>query len=727
MHRRVHLLTLQTLNTVVGMAILSSLLLFYSLGHLLSLQPGALAIPAQGPSGSVSDLTLSVLTDNDLTGKPNSKSSKAVLIESTHSYTDAPSACARISESLWSPTPDAPFSSGLKISLSYQNFLSKYPADQLFWAASPSCTAIDALGNSHSVSCHKRLPVLCTNTAPLSNGTFSDTSSPWQITRNLGSGQEIRGYRDQIGFRFFGIRYTPQPTRFAQSTVMKYTGGPEISGLSYPPICLQNMNNMGTLSGIEDCLFLNLWTPYLPGKAANTKNLKPVLLWIHGGGLVQGSANEAGSDGGMFASRGDVVFVAINYRLANLGWLGINNVTLPSGEGNGNYGLGDMQTALQWVKENIKYFGGDKNKVTIMGESGGAIAVRALVASKKSKGLISGAIIQSGAWGAPPELGEVEYISLQRSVATLAGDIVTGLGCGNLNIADKLACLRALPATQIGAGAYANYPLVDSRILSGSLSTTGKGPGYTVPVPILIGVVRDDFAPFNSALYGSTNTQDFFDLIGPLLLSEDVSHLASSPLFAAPPTVDAAEAAFNTSTRIMTDYCFTCLTWSTGYSLAKHNVVPSVYMYEFNRTYMFPFWSPPQCNPPPTAEKPLGDFSKEYYKCHAGELSYTFGTMGYMGMPDRDDGGDVLFMQWMVDLWASFVRTGDPNPDPAFLKARGYFGTIEKIKKEGGWKKAVGKKGANDVRVLQLEGAVMKGYTEVEQCAAMGFELEYYE
>ncbi|KAK6350431.1 hypothetical protein TWF718_003623 [Orbilia javanica] len=710
------------------MAIISTLLILFNLGQILSSSQGVLASPAQPLS--VSDLTLSILTDNDLIGKPNNTSSKAILIESTQSYTDAPLACAKISESLWSPTLQAPFSSGLKISLSYQTFLPKYSPSQLFWISSPSCTAIDALGKPHAVSCHKRLPVLCTNTAPLSDGTFTDnTSTQWHITRKIGTtGQEIRGYRDQIGFRFFGLRYTPQPERFSQSSVIKYTSGnPEISGLEYPPICLQNMNNMGTLYGVEDCLFLNLWTPYLPGKSASPKNLKPVLFWIHGGGLVQGSANEPPSDGGMFSSRGDVVFVAINYRLSNLGWLGINNITVPSGEGNGNYGLGDMQTALQWVKENIKYFGGDKDKVTIMGESGGAIAVRALLASKKSKGLISGAIIQSGAWGVPPEKAEAEYISLQKSVATAAGDIITSLGCGSLDVPSRLACLRALPTEKIGLSAYISYPLVDSRLLTGSLATTGKGPGYTVPVPILMGVVRDELTPFNSALYGTTNTQDYFDLVAPMFLSEDVSHLAHDPIFAAPPTVDAAEAAFNISTRIMTDYCFTCLTWSTGYSLAKHKVVPGVYMYEFNRTYMFPIWSPSQCNPPPSAEKPLGDYSREYYKCHSGELSYTFGTMGYMGMPDRDDGGDYVFMRWMVDLWAAFVRTGNPNPDKAFLKARGYLGTIDKIEKEGEWGRAAGKKGARDVRLMQLEGAAMRGYSEVEQCEAMGLGLEYYE
>ncbi|KAF3211045.1 hypothetical protein TWF679_006537 [Orbilia oligospora] len=729
MHRRVGLLTLQLSNTLISMAIISALIIAFNLSQVLSLSQGVLASPTQ-KAQSISDLTLSILTDNDLTGKHNNSSSKAVLIESTHSYTDAPGACAQISESLWSPTPQASFSSGLKISLSYQTFLSKYPSSQLFWIASPSCTAIDTLGHSHTVSCHKRLPVLCTNTAPLSNGTFTDNTSPqWHVTRKIGvNGPEIKGYRDQIGFRFFGLRYTPQPARFTQSSVIKYTSNdPEISGLNYPPICLQNMNNVGTLSGFEDCLFLNLWTPYLPGKSASPKNLKPVLFWIHGGGLTQGSANEPAADGGMFSSRGDVVFVAIHYRLGNLGWLGINNVTVPSGEGNGNYGLGDMQTALQWVKENIKYFGGDKNKVTIMGESGGAIAVRALLASKKSKGLVSGAIIQSGAWGAPPEKGEVEYISLQKSVATLAGDIVTRLGCGNLDISDKLACLRTLSTHRIGLGAYANYPLVDSRLLTGSLSTTGKGPGYTVPVPILLGIVRDDIGPFTSMLYGTTNIQDYFDMIGPLLLSEDVSHLAHNPIFSAPPTADAADAAFNISTRIMTDYCFTCLTWSTGYSLAKHKVVPSVYMYEFNRTYMLPFWSPLPCNPPQTPEKPLGDFSKEYYKCHTGELPYTFGTMGYMGMPDRDNGGDTVFMQWMLDLWASFVRTGNPNPNKGFLKARGYLNTISKVEEEGEWKKAVGNTGAKDVRLMQLEGAVMKGYSELEQCEAMGMELEYYD
>ncbi|KAK6506652.1 hypothetical protein TWF481_005111 [Arthrobotrys musiformis] len=692
-------------------------LFLYNFLQILSSPRGVLASP---PKIDIAGLTLSILTDNDLTG--NDTPNKALLIESPNPHSSAASLCAKLSESLWSP------SSNLKHPLSYQLFLSKFPSSQLFWIASSisKCTAINARGRVYdSIPCHTHLPVICTNTAPASNGTFTNTSPEWQVVRSLTPPRSnknvvIRGYRDLHSFRFLGIRYASPPERFAQSSVMRYNDRTEISGLQYPPICLQNM---GVLQGVEDCLFLNLWTPYLPSTSSRN-HLKPVVVWIHGGGLVQGSANEPPSDGGNFASRGDVVFVAINYRLGNLGWLPISPPT-KSGEGNGNYGLGDMQTALKWVEENIHSFGGDSSKVTIMGESGGAIAVRALLASQKSKGLISGAIIQSGAWGAPPEKAEVEYISLSKSLSTVSKSIIANLGCAN---SPKLRCMRSLPAKDIILNpTYVNYPLVDSRLLTGSLSATGKGPGYTLPVPILMGIVRDEIAPFNSALYGTTDPQDYLTTIGPLLLSENISHLLQNPIFSPPPIPNKAEAAFNISTRMMTDYTFTCLTFSTGYSLSKHNVVPAVYMYEFNRTYMFPVWSPEKCMPPASPQRPFGDCSKEYYKCHAGELAYTFGTMGYMGMPDRDEGGDTAFMQWMVDLWSSFVRTGDPNPKKEFLRARGYWGTIEKIEREGKWKKAVGRKGARDVRLLQLEGAVMRGYSEVEQCGAMGMGLEYYE
>jgi len=112
--------------------------------------------------------------------------------------------------------------------------------------------------------------------------------------------------RDHLSFRFLGIPYADPFKRFAYSK--PYSGSGTISALSFGSPCLQSD------SGSEDCLFLNIWTPYLPVDGSKSKSLKPVLFWIHGGGFTGGQASDGVYDGGNVVSRSDVVVVSINYR-----------------------------------------------------------------------------------------------------------------------------------------------------------------------------------------------------------------------------------------------------------------------------------------------------------------------------------------------------------------------------------------------------------------------------
>ena len=122
----------------------------------------------------------------------------------------------------------------------------------------------------------------------------------------------------------------------------------------------------------EDCLYLNIWTP------AQTPDARlPVFVWIHGGGRVAGSGCEVVCDGTGFASRKDVVVVTINYRLGFLGFFAHPDLTAEAGGTSGNYALYDMRKACQWVKQNIAQFGGDPDRITVAGQSGGAAGVQA--------------------------------------------------------------------------------------------------------------------------------------------------------------------------------------------------------------------------------------------------------------------------------------------------------------------------------------------------------------
>lgn len=137
----------------------------------------------------------------------------------------------------------------------------------------------------------------------------------------------------------------------------------------------------------ENCLSVNVWTP----AEAHRKKL-PVLVWIHGGGFTPGSDSVPVYDGSALARDG-VVVVSINYRLGALGTLGASEFR---DAGGGNFWLQDQIAGLQWVKRNISAFGGDPRRVTIAGQSAGAISVHALMLSPKAKGLFQQAIPQSG-------------------------------------------------------------------------------------------------------------------------------------------------------------------------------------------------------------------------------------------------------------------------------------------------------------------------------------------
>lgn len=139
----------------------------------------------------------------------------------------------------------------------------------------------------------------------------------------------------------------------------------------------------------EDCLYLNIWAP------AGMKDC-PVALWIHGGAFDHGFSSEMEFDGRKFAANG-VILVSINYRVGVFGFFAHEKLRRENmHHTTGNYCLQDQLMALKWVKENISAFGGDSQNVTIFGQSAGAMSVQALVSSPLIKGMIQGAVMQSG-------------------------------------------------------------------------------------------------------------------------------------------------------------------------------------------------------------------------------------------------------------------------------------------------------------------------------------------
>jgi len=455
----------------------------------------------------------------------------------------------------------------------------------------------------------------------------------------------VVGTRDALSFRFIGIPYANQPARFTYSTPYSPSSPATIKALSFGSNCLQKG------SGSEDCLFLNIFTPFLPQnakQATKSKKLKAVLFWIHGGGFTGGQGSDGIFDGGNMASRSDVVVVTINYRLGPLGFLALNdNVT------NGNYGIADQITALQWVKAHIADFGGDPSRVTIYGQSAGAGSVRALLGSPPAFGLFAGAIAQSNLGGFGYATTYTDYLSLDQQYTTYGGPLVQNVGCGNAT--DVLACLRSVPAaTLIAAPNAPRYIVTDGKYITNSrLAVNGNGP--TAPAHIIFGWARDDGSDFVGS-FPTTASASLTDSLTAAGVSSDVAKkVASRPdLFPMPTGSNSTWNLFNVTSRVGTDGEFLCIDQATVITAAKYKSFPSVYAYQFDRTYGGYEPIPGTCNPPATSEFPNGDPNAPYFRCHSGELYYTASTLGQDSRPFRDP-GDLLLSQTTVDSWGSFA------------------------------------------------------------------------
>lgn len=261
----------------------------------------------------------------------------------------------------------------------------------------------------------------------------------------------------------------------------------------------------GTTTPNEDCLYLNVWAP----ARAAAKQLLPVMVWIYGGGFLNGGASPAVYDGSAFARRG-VVFVSFNYRLGRFGFFAHPSLTEEDPKGLlGNYGFMDQITALQWVQRNIAAFGGDPGNVTLFGESAGGSSVHTMMTSPMAHGLFSKAIVESGggrdaahprpllardATPGAPSPGETVGLAFAQSKGITGSD------------AKALEALRALPPDALvdnlnivtrrtGHSTASTYPgpMHDGKIVTETAQAAYEA-GRQMKIPVMIGANNNDLA-----------------------------------------------------------------------------------------------------------------------------------------------------------------------------------------------------------------------------------------
>ena len=241
----------------------------------------------------------------------------------------------------------------------------------------------------------------------------------------------------------------------------------------------------------EDCLYLNVWTPSVDGR-------RPVMVWIHGGGFFAGFGGEERHNPGPLTRKGAVV-VTLNYRLGAFGFLAHPALAEASAtRTSGNYGLLDQIAALRWVQQNIARFGGDPSRVTIFGESAGAMSVGSLIGSPLAKGLFHRAILESGT-GTVPMQSRAGADSTGQRLAAALGIVGTDGNAANQLRAiggDSLlaAAVRLAPNPQTPVF----WPLVDGYVLPQPVDSA-IASGRANVVPIIVGSNADESQDFFAA------------------------------------------------------------------------------------------------------------------------------------------------------------------------------------------------------------------------------------
>ena len=376
----------------------------------------------------------------------------------------------------------------------------------------------------------------------------------------------------------------------------------------------------------EDCLYANVWLPQ------NATGKLPVIVWIYGGGFVNGGSSPAVYDGSQFAKRG-LVFVSFNYRLGRFGFFAHPALSKENPSGPlGNYGYMDQIAALQWVKRNVAAFGGDPNHVTIFGESAGGGSVLMLMTSPLAKGLFHRAVVESG--GGRSLLMGPRYLDHQAAGGPPSAESVGVAFAKSVGIegedAAALAALRRLSADQVTAGlnmatmgtpTYAG-PMVDGKVVVESPAEAYKA-GHGAKVPFMIGA--------NSADIGFSFVHSKDELFAPFGADKDKAKAIYDP--------DGNGTLREVSSKVAADQMMVEPSRFAAGLLAAAGQPAYEYRFSYVAESMRKQW--------PGAP-------------HATEIPFVFDTVAARYGKDLTD-ADRAAAQAANQYWANFAKTGNPN------------------------------------------------------------------
>jgi para-nitrobenzyl esterase len=481
-------------------------------------------------------------------------------------------------------------------------------------------------------------------------GTFVRAERPLRILTASGAPPRVAATREGLVLgsalpdgqtRFLGVPYVAAPVGALRWLAPQPAAArtQPLQATSSGPSCPQNAVSDGAFTsdlGVrgEDCLQLNVWTPELRAGAN-----RPVMLWIHGGGLVQGSAVERRSDGellydGARLADDGVVLVSINYRLGPLGFMAMRDFAgeHPGHPSAGNYGLLDQIAALQWVRDNIAVFGGDPARVTIFGESAGGLSTCALMASPLARGLFQRAIMQSG--GCRRTLPELDSAPVGQSSAFAQGDRVIGAaGCAGQT--DRKACMRGVgwealieaAAPTVGFGRSGEqFGHVRDQFSLLEAPGIAVQDGRAARVPLIIGINADELTTLIPASARPQTTAAYEDLIRQTFPTISAQVLQQYPAAAYP-------APWYAYSDLLDDLQFACPTAA----ISRNHAAAGNPVWRYVYTHVF--------------AGPLA----LYGAFHGADIAFVFGPVSTATAAEAD-----LAAQ-MQRQWTQFAAIGDPN------------------------------------------------------------------
>ena len=419
----------------------------------------------------------------------------------------------------------------------------------------------------------------------------------------------------------------PQPVRFDPSRTDGSEFGPAAPQALDGPLGEIVPGMKVTETDEDSCLTLNVWSP-----VADTHEALPVLVWFHGGSFVIGASSQPVYDGALLAAEQQVVVVSVNYRLGAFGFLDAR----PFG-GVANAGVRDALCALAWVRDHIATFGGDPERVVAFGESGGGGLLLHVLASPAARGLLAGAIIQSGATFAT--LDEERAALVRDAVMKEAGISeaaeLRGLGADAL-VEAQSAAMGSLLGT---IGMMPFHPMVDGDVVPAA-PPAAFAQGAAAGVALIAGTTGDEMRLFVDAS-GDPPSREKAVRRAARYLGIDEG--------AADVVVARYERALGTDD---TNLISRALIGDNEMQVPCRAVLDAHAAHGPTYTYCFT-WEGPQVG-----------------ACHGIDIPFAFGNFvdGWDGFVGLDDDGRALSSAIRA-AWASFARTGDPGW-PAYPAAR---------------------------------------------------------